>query len=204
MAMLSLELLTTATIAAHVAALAGALAVAAVADPAAAPAFPWADLSPLRFRERDMLEEVLRGWRKAGGGGDDAAALWDARVRSHLGTRYDARANVADWDYNMRLAGVAPTVHPRQYEAWRLTGVAFEPREADYTCPNPTLLDDMPGRDAKGARVLRHGYWGDITTGPYITFGVACEDPRMLKLVNGKPTKVGGTGPLRGHFSTSS
>lgn len=34
------------------------------------------------------------------------------------------------------------------------------------------------------------GYWGDIATGPYITFGIESDDASMLKTCNGVPTKV--------------
>jgi dynein assembly factor 3 len=166
--------------------------MALVTDPArCAAVLPFLDLAALKFRERDDLELLFKAWRLgARDASFDVRCLWDERVRSHLTTRYDARANIADWDYNMKLSEAAPTIHPRQYETWRLTGVAFEPREAEYACPNGTLAGDLPARDAKGTKVLRRGYWGDITTGPYLAFGIASENAALLKRVNNKPTKV--------------
>ncbi len=67
-------------------------------------------------------------------------------MRSYLKTRYDARANIADWDYNMRLFDVAPMIHPKQYEHWRETGVAFDLRDADYDHVNPTLAGDIASK----------------------------------------------------------
>jgi hypothetical protein len=40
------------------------------------------------------------------------------------------------------------------------------------------------------AQVLKRGYWGDISTGPYIAFGTQSEDPEMLAKLNARHTKV--------------
>lgn len=59
----------------------------------------------LQFRERDALEAVLRFW-SGGERGPEAfpvGRLWDARVRHYLGSRYDARRGVSDWDLRMKL-----------------------------------------------------------------------------------------------------
>lgn len=59
----------------------------------------------LQFRERDALEAVFRFW--AGGEkGPEAfpmSRLWDSRLRHYLGSRYDARRGVSDWDLHMKL-----------------------------------------------------------------------------------------------------
>lgn len=58
-----------------------------------------------QFRERDVLEAVFRFW--AGGEkGPEAfpmSRLWDSRLRHYLGSRYDARRGVSDWDLHMKL-----------------------------------------------------------------------------------------------------
>ena len=60
-----------------------------------------------QFRERDALEAVFRFW--AGGEkGPEAfpmSRLWDSRLRQYLGSRYDARHGVSDWDLHMKLHG---------------------------------------------------------------------------------------------------
>ena len=72
-------------------------------------------------------------------------------LRKLTGARFDHRANMADWDYHMRLvpmgvpgeeAKKGTVVSFRQYRSWRLTGVAYELRDAKYTAPNRTLVSD--------------------------------------------------------------
>ncbi|PSN38353.1 Dynein assembly factor 3 [Blattella germanica] len=54
------------------------------------------------------------------------AFLWDKRLRKHLGTRYDNRAGVFDWDYHMVLKPRgAELVTSQEYKLWRNSGVAF-------------------------------------------------------------------------------
>ena len=110
-------------------------------------ALPFLDLSQLKFRERDDLEAIFKAWRRADDKAFDVRRLWDERMRLYLKTRYDARANVADWDYNMRLFVHAPMVHPKHYEHWRETGVAFDPRDAPYDHVNRTLASEAPARE---------------------------------------------------------
>lgn len=59
----------------------------------------------VQFRERDVLEAVFRFW--AGGEKGPQAfpmrRLWDSRLRHYLGSRYDARHGVSDWDLRMKL-----------------------------------------------------------------------------------------------------
>lgn len=80
------------------------------AGEAALPAAPSPSLSPhaclaAQFRERDALEAIFRFW--AGGEkGPEAfpmSRLWDSRLRHYLGSRYDARRGVSDWDLHMKL-----------------------------------------------------------------------------------------------------
>jgi hypothetical protein len=77
---------------------------------------------------------------------------------SFLKQRYDARANMADWDYSMHLVSKAPLVNLREYVRWRCgcacwlhrgltlcrnTGLAFDMREASYDVPNRTLASGL-------------------------------------------------------------
>ncbi|XP_017918587.1 PREDICTED: dynein assembly factor 3, axonemal isoform X6 [Capra hircus] len=96
-----------------------------------------------QFRERDALEAVFRFW--AGGEkGPEAfpmSRLWDSRLRQYLGSRYDARHGVSDWDLHMKLHDRgARVIHTREFRRWRDTGVAFELRDSSaYHVPNRTL-----------------------------------------------------------------
>ena len=48
--------------------------------------------------------------------------FWDGRVRSYLGTRYDAGKNVFDMDFSMKLKERATLLDSREYATWRQTG----------------------------------------------------------------------------------
>jgi hypothetical protein len=71
--------------------------------------------------------------------------------------RYDARHNVHDYDYHMRLiAAGASVVHPVHFRTWRDSGLAFEFRDATYPAPNRSLASAaagvlVAGRDRNGA-----------------------------------------------------
>uniref|UniRef100_A0A8C0FX55 Dynein axonemal assembly factor 3 n=1 Tax=Chelonoidis abingdonii TaxID=106734 RepID=A0A8C0FX55_CHEAB len=158
------------------------------------------DLSALKFKERDQLESIFRFWRNPDPQAFPIARLWDLRVRQYLGTRYDARRGVCDWDLTMKLhERGARAINGREFSRWRDTGVAFELREGVYHIPNKTLASGRLLRH--GELVPARGYWGDIGTGPYLPFGIESEEPSLLKTVNGIPAKVGvplwGAGPSR-------
>lgn len=156
---------------------------------------PWISLGALKFRERDVLEAVFRFW--AGGEkGPEAfpmSRLWDSRLRHYLGSRYDARRGVSDWDLHMKLHDRgARVIHIREFRRWRDTGVAFELRDSSaYHVPNRTLAS---GRLLShcGERVAARGYWGDIATGPFVAFGIEADDENLLRTSNGQPIKTAG------------
>ncbi|XP_059009478.1 dynein axonemal assembly factor 3 [Mustela lutreola] len=156
---------------------------------------PWLSLGALKFRERDALEAVFRFW--AGGEkGSEAfpmSRLWDSRLRHYLGSRYDARRGVSDWDLHMKLHDRgARVIHTREFRRWRDTGVAFELRDSSaYHVPNRTLAS---GRllSHHGERVAARGYWGDIATGPFVAFGIEADDDSLLRTSNGQPVKTAG------------
>ncbi|KAG8140452.1 hypothetical protein E2320_003154 [Naja naja] len=109
---------------------------------------PVLDFSALKYRERDQLEAIFQFWRNQDPQAFQIKQLWDLRLRQYLGTRYDSRRGVCDWDLTMKLH-----------------------------------------EHGKGEPIPARGYWGDITTGPYITFGIEAEDPTLLKTINGCPSK---------------
>ncbi|KAM6153828.1 dynein axonemal assembly factor 3 isoform 3-T4 [Erethizon dorsatum] len=156
---------------------------------------PWLRLCALKFRERDALEAVFRFW-SGGERGPEAfpvGRLWDARVRHYLGSRYDARRGVSDWDLRMKLHDRgALVIHTQEFRRWRDTGVAFELRDSSvYHVPNRTLAS---GRllTHRGERVAARGYWGDIATGPFVAFGIEADDQSLLQTRNGQPVKTAG------------
>ncbi|XP_012890025.1 PREDICTED: dynein assembly factor 3, axonemal [Dipodomys ordii] len=157
--------------------------------------FPWLRLCALKFRERDALEAVFRFWSGAerGPAAFPVRRLWDARLRHYLGSRYDARHGVSDWDLRMKLHDRgAQVIHTREFRRWRDTGVAFELRDPGaYLEPNRTLAS---GRllSHRGERVAARGYWGDIATGPFVAFGIETDDQSLLRTSNGQPVKTAG------------
>ncbi|XP_076961988.1 dynein axonemal assembly factor 3 [Callospermophilus lateralis] len=156
---------------------------------------PWLSLRALKFRERDALEAVFRFW-SGGEKGPEAfpmSRLWDSRLRHYLGSRYDARRGVSDWDLRMKLHDRgAQVIHTHEFRRWRDTGVAFELRDSSaYHVPNRTLAS---GRllSHRGERVAARGYWGDIATGPFVAFGIEADDQSLLRTSNGQPVKTAG------------
>ncbi|XP_044113563.1 dynein axonemal assembly factor 3 isoform X2 [Neovison vison] len=156
---------------------------------------PWLSLGALKFRERDALEAVFRFWagREKGPEAFPMSRLWDSRLRHYLGSRYDARRGVSDWDLHMKLHDRgARVIHTREFRRWRDTGVAFELRDSSaYHVPNRTLAS---GRllSHHGERVAARGYWGDIATGPFVAFGIETDDDSLLRTSNGQPVKTAG------------
>ncbi|ELW64744.1 hypothetical protein TREES_T100020623 [Tupaia chinensis] len=148
-----------------------------------------------QFRERDALEAVFRFWAGGEKGPEvfPMSRLWDSRLRHYLGSRYDARRGVSDWDLRMKLHDRgAQVIHTREFRRWRDTGVAFELRDSSaYHVPNRTLAS---GRllSHRGERVAARGYWGDIATGPFVAFGIEADDKSLLRTSNTQPVKTAG------------
>lgn len=134
------------------------------------------DLSLLKHKERDVLDETILAWAQKTN--FDIRGYRDTRMRSYLGSRYDARANIFDWDHAMKLSKISPIIHPVHYKHWRETGVAFTVREAVYNVPNRTLRATARGRTGAGRTADAVGFWSDTVNSPYVGFGVAsdCED----------------------------
>jgi len=150
---------------------------------------PQLDISSLKFKEKDFLEGIFKFWHN----GDqtfDIKKMWENRVRSFLGTRYDSRNGLFDWDYNVKLLDMVPVIRSHEYCGWREDGMAFRLRpDAPYDVPNITLASGIIV-NRNGEKVGQRGYWGDIITGPYVTFGTTTDDD-LLKIIKNQRTKGG-------------
>lgn len=106
-----------------------------------------------------------------------------ARVRAMLGSRYDNRMGAFDWDLHMRLReNGAKQICPQEYKYWRETGIAFTFPEYGQSDPNKTFA---VGLSRNGESFTHRGVVGDITTGPYISFGVNCPDEKLTHSMHG-------------------
>ncbi|XP_057178267.1 dynein axonemal assembly factor 3-like isoform X1 [Triplophysa rosa] len=151
---------------------------------------PCLDTSLLKFKERDDLVQIFKSWERPPSVPASARQVWDARVRQHLGTRYDSRQGCFDWDLTMKLhqrgCGV---INKHQYVKWRESGVAFEMREGIYQTANQSLLSTRVFNH-RGNRVAVRGYWGDIVSSPYLAFGIETDDKDLLKKHNNQHVKT--------------
>lgn len=143
---------------------------------------PCVSIEQMKYRERDYMENLLNFWMTGNTNQFNACELWEYRIRQSLGTRYDNRAGVFDWDYHMRLKEVAGQISFQEYKHFREHGVAFTWLETEVCRPNVTLA---AGVYQCGDRYLHRGYLGDIVTSPYISYGLECEDMDMLKSSHG-------------------
>ncbi|XP_005935537.1 dynein axonemal assembly factor 3 [Haplochromis burtoni] len=149
----------------------------------------------LKFKERDELDMIFKSWIQTRSSSPERPApimskAWDYRVRQHLGTRYDSKKGCFEWDLTMKLhekgCGV---INRQQYMRWREQGLAFEMREGVYQITNPSLLSSRVFSQ-KGDKVAIRGYWGDIVSSPYLSFGIETDDKSLLKTQNGQPIKT--------------
>lgn len=109
----------------------------------------------------------------------DIQKYWDEQNRVQLKERYDHRDGAFDWDLQMRLkSNGAKQICPQEYKHWRDCGVAFTFPEFEYSMPNKTFAMDLR---KNGNNWFHRGYVGDISVGPFITFGIDCNDEGMLK-----------------------
>lgn len=151
---------------------------------------PIVDMSQMKHRERDWLQGIFKFWREPDPRYFNIAYMWDSRLRHYLGTRYDTRDGAYDWDLNMKLHEIgAKVISKLEYQRWREKGIAFEGREGVYDRPNKTLSSGMLFKKSDGSRVPTRGYWGDMVTGPFTTFGIESEEQSLYKLANGRHVK---------------
>ena len=135
------------------------------------------DLSLLKYRERDEIENCFKSYSR--NNVFDMTSLRDHRLRGYYGERYDSRAPLADWDYHTSIKPYASIIHIKQYKEWRVSGIAFEFGDQEYTEPNRTMMSYAEGfiktGKEKGQKKEVKGFWGDIVISPYFSFGIDCE-----------------------------
>jgi dynein assembly factor 3, axonemal len=104
---------------------------------------------------------------------------WDDQNRVQLKERYDHRNGAFDWDLQMKLKHYgAKQICSQEYKHWRECGVAFTFPEYECSLPNKTFAMDLR---KNGKMWFHRGYVGDMTVGPFITFGIDCSEEKMLK-----------------------
>lgn len=101
------------------------------------------DLSLLRFRDRDRLEDCFKGYHH--NTVFDIDSYRDHRLRGLYGDRYDSRTALADWDYQESLHFTASIIHIKLYKEWRMSGIAMEFGDQKYTEPNRSLISYAEG-----------------------------------------------------------
>lgn len=137
---------------------------------------PIFDFSYLKFIERDFLENVFSFWRENGTKQFDISKCWMERIRQSLKERFDSRQGIYDWHLQMRLKeNGAHQICTQEYNHWRETGVAFTFPEYRQSHANKTFAT----QSSNG--VHANEYVGDITVGPFCTFGLSCSDQNLLK-----------------------
>jgi len=142
------------------------------------------DLTHLKYRDRDVLQDIFKGWLK-----DvpfDIEALREQRCRGYYRERFDYRKNLMDFDYQNYIKPKAGIINWFHYKEFGFTGVAFETRLASYSNPNRSLASYTEGVDnKKGTTVQVRGFWGDIINSPYHAFGTTADPedrPRLFKI----------------------
>ena len=137
------------------------------------------DLSLLRYKEKDDLEAIFKSYSRKEI--FDIVSLRDHRLRGLYEERYDQRKAVCDWDYHYTIKPGASIIHIRLYKEWRMSGIAFEFGDQEYTEPNRTLMTYAEGtmKRGKDQGMLKgvKGFWGDVVVSPYMSFGIDCHTP---------------------------
>ncbi|RZB89895.1 DUF4471 domain containing protein [Asbolus verrucosus] len=136
----------------------------------------------IKYKERDYLENLLKFW--CGRDDFDICDSWDKRLRKNLGVRYDTKLGAFDWDLHMRMHSIGGSqVCNQEYRNFRLNGVAFSWLETEVSKPNRSMVCVVV---PNGDKFVHHGYLGDMQTGPFIAYGLECEDKEFLKSTNGQ------------------
>ncbi len=148
------------------------------------------DFSNLKFKERDEVEDVFSSWYKCHA--FDIEKLRDQRLRHHFQTRYDHRKNAVDWDYQFGVRETANIIQSREYNPWRINGIAFEARLSSGVSPNRTLGSYVSGKKKRtGDSIMVRGFWGDVLISPFVSFGVDIENEmhktRFYRRINMQP-----------------
>jgi len=106
------------------------------------------DLSRMKYRVRDELEEVFKSYSR--GCLFDVDQLRDQRLRGYYTDRYDSRVSLSDWDWHMTIKPNASIIHVKQYKDWRYKGIAYEFGDQVYVEPNRTLMSYVEGTLKRG------------------------------------------------------
>lgn len=113
------------------------------------------DLSHLRYRERDALEEVFKSYSRKFV--CDMNSLRDHRMRGFYAERYDSRRALGDWDYQYTLKEtIASIIHITLFRDWREKGVAFEFGDQTYEEGNRTMMTYVEGSMKRGKDAGHH------------------------------------------------
>ncbi|KAJ3016108.1 Dynein assembly factor 3, axonemal [Thoreauomyces humboldtii] len=134
----------------------------------------------LKFREKDDLDSAFDFFRSSKKR-FDASAMWDARLRRLYGNRYDSREAVVDWDFNMKVRRLAPSIDAEAFAEFRASGVGFPVRSAVGTDANRTLATVDVMKDGDGCGVAKWGVFSDVAVGPFCAWGLDSEDKRLLR-----------------------
>lgn len=131
-------------------------------------------LEHMKYRERDVLESVFKSYSR--NQSLDMDTLRDHRLRGYYQERYDNRKSLGDWDYQYSIKESASIIHIKLYRDWRETGVAFEFGDQTYDEGNRTMTTYVEGKLKDGLEKGHHkeikGFWGDIVSSPYFSFGI--------------------------------
>ncbi len=82
------------------------------------------DLSLLKYRERDELENVFKTYSRRTA--FDTDGLRNQRMRGFYAERYDNRRALYDWDWQYALHDNASIIHIKLFRDWRESGIAYE------------------------------------------------------------------------------
>ncbi|KAH8277869.1 hypothetical protein KR018_009295, partial [Drosophila ironensis] len=144
---------------------------------------PMLNIECLKYKERDGLETSFTYWQPRPEHTFDMTYFWGLRLRKLLGTRYDHRNGVFDWDLSMTLKDRGGSqICSQEYRYWRESGVAFVFPEYEQCKPNKTL---SAGLVRDGNSFTHRGFVGDIQTGPFCGFGLRTSEERMHRSVHG-------------------
>ena len=119
------------------------------------------DLSHMRYRERDALEDTFKSYSRRCP--CNMSSLREHRMRGYYEERYDARRALGDWDYQYTLREtIASIIHLTLYRDWREKGVAFEFGDQTYDEGNRTMMTYVEGSLKRGKHAGDHKEVGPV------------------------------------------
>eukprot|EP00768_Dysnectes_brevis_P002232 gnl/Dysnectes_brevis/1721_a1957_1423.p1 GENE.gnl/Dysnectes_brevis/1721_a1957_1423~~gnl/Dysnectes_brevis/1721_a1957_1423.p1 ORF type:complete len:459 (+),score=91.89 gnl/Dysnectes_brevis/1721_a1957_1423:35-1411(+) len=144
------------------------------------------DITGLKYKERDLVEEACSMWRKKPAP-PQLEMSWEARLRSYYGDRFEVRKNLCLWDFHTRLSDRMPYVHDVYFPSFRVEGLSH--LRPYFRLPQSLGAAEQPGpvaiRAATSAESRMHcavpnptlagaggAFRGDIVAGPFSSFCV--------------------------------